>query len=147
VLDAEWHIDHWARWCLDQAGIRPDCATNWDVMPEFLYKNSHLTAEEKLEEAKRQRPIEVAVAERVELWVRQFDLLPQTVLRVHYVKMPESRQNVPDAMWLAWRAGEVQRILRERGEPQRVDADVYHAGLGEGLCLISECLTMWARGV
>ncbi len=149
-VDAESVILNWARWCKDEAGIYPHCPTNWEQFEQVEYKNCHETIDEKLDRLANQSPVDERGAERTELWVAQFDLLPQTALRTHYVYMPESQRHEWHATaetWQARRASWTQKRLRELEHPRKVDVDDYEAAVNEAMRLIGECLTMWARGV
>ena len=149
-LDAEHCIANWARWCLDQSGIYPHCPTNWEQFDYVPYKNSYESTDEKLERLERERPIDERAAERTELWIAQFDLLPQQALRTHYVYMPESQRHEwrADAeTWLARRAAWTARRLRELGAAQKVTVDAYEAAVNEATRQVTECILIWARGV
>lgn len=149
-LDAESLIRNWARWCLDQSGIYPHTPTNWEQFEQVEYKNCHETIDEKLERLMDAIPVDERGAERTELWIAQFDLLPQQALRTHYVYMPESQRlewRADTETWLARRAAWTAKRLRELGSARKVTVDDYEAAVNEATRQVTECILIWARGV
>ena len=152
MTDAETELRNWGRWCLAQGDCYPQAwVTNWLLMRGYVpYKNSYETTEQKLEAALAARPIQDHMAERVDLWVRQFGLLPRTALRVHYVYMPERLRhdwNLTVEQWNERRAHYTRyRMTCEETEPQAVDADKYLEAVADGTAGVDYWLRRWAVG-
>src|SRR5690349_11892043 len=75
-------IANWVKWLRDESGIYPRCPVNWDLIDSLPYKNGDDSTAEKLERVERQIPPDERMAERVEMWIRQFDPVPKVCLRV-----------------------------------------------------------------
>ena len=152
-VDAETELRNWARWCNSTADCKPSkYVTNWQLIDSIQYKNCHETTQERLDEVMAQQPIEEPAAERVDLWVRQFDPIPRIALRVHYVYMPEGGRYrdaiVPDReTWQAWRAAEMGKKLRYEGYHYHVSVEEYEQAVSDGVGQVQYWLDKWVVGV
>jgi len=149
-LDAESALANWARWCNDKSGIYPSTPTNWQLIDDVQYKNCYMTEEEKEAEAERHRPVREREAERVELWVSQFDPLYRQALRTHWVEMDERDRlewHCDTETWRARQASWTQGKLRQLGCARKVDVDCYEAAVNEATRQVTASILIWARGV
>jgi hypothetical protein len=150
VQDAETELRNWARWCRDYSGIYPQCVSNWDLIDSIQYKNCHKTTQERLDEVMAQEPIQEPMAERVDLWVRQFDPLPRQALRVQYVFMPDGMRadwHMDYEQWQARRAAITRATLRKQGISLSLDVDGYEQAVSDGVGQVQGWINKWTVGI
>ena len=82
-------LENWARWCNRVGDCYPDCPTNWQLIQQVEYKNCHQTIEEKLMEAMEHQEPDELQAMQVERIINALDRPKRTVIRVHWVLMPD----------------------------------------------------------
>lgn len=89
VIDA---LENWARWC--NRGTRlndySDCPTNWQMIDQVEYKNTYLTAQERLDDALHEHEPNERRALAVERIVKGLDRSMRAAIRVHWVVLPYS---------------------------------------------------------
>jgi len=149
-LNTDDLLDNWVKWLRDESGIYPVVPVNWDLIDQVPYKNGDDSTQEKLERVERSIPPDIPMAERVELWVSQFEPMPRAAIRVHYAYMPEHRRfdlKLTADQWNDWRARHVAKILRSEGVGFAMAVDTYLDAVADARMQLDYWFRKWAGGV
>jgi len=85
-------LENWARWCNRGTRLNDfcDCPTNWQMIEQVEYKNTYLTAQERLDDALAQDEPNERWALAVERAVQGLDRSMRAAIRVRWVMLPDS---------------------------------------------------------
>lgn len=138
-------LTEWARWCSQgcQWGQGyPSEATHEHIAVPFRRAP---TTQEALDELEASRAADERIGLRVESWVRALHDPMRTVIRVHYVELPEGDRgglNRTQEQWQQWRARHAGRKLN-----RQMTVDQYDDALYVAMQKLEDMELLWARGV